>query len=290
MGSGWWSDVLLLFRHKRDDAGHVCELQVALDMMILARQGMKAHESYARARHFIELTESVGSPFQAQAPEATGAQDEADRETLLLAENKRLVEENTALTNINMPNLVDLVAPEGSGNQHFMFRDNNAIEEISFPSLTMISGATVAIERNPSVTTLNFPALETACCGVNFRIKEMPELQEISFPKLKTVGSQVLIQKNAAMTKISMPELERVQEGTEGNNLAGRFKIGPDNNSLTDINLGAAVVDGNLNVIDNCALQTSITTSHIFRSTAIVTSAGTARVVNFTCKCDVQNF
>ena len=62
--SGGWRDVLILFRIK-GASNHVCEMQIALHMMLTARKEMGAHAAYAEARHYIELYEIVtGSCFE----------------------------------------------------------------------------------------------------------------------------------------------------------------------------------------------------------------------------------
>ena len=61
--SGGWRDVLILFRVV-GSTGHICEMQIALHMLLTARKEMGAHAAYAQARHFIEIFEaSSGQQF-----------------------------------------------------------------------------------------------------------------------------------------------------------------------------------------------------------------------------------
>lgn len=61
--SGGWGDVLILFRVV-GSTGHICEMQIALHMLLTARKEMGAHAAYAQARHFIEIFEaSSGQQF-----------------------------------------------------------------------------------------------------------------------------------------------------------------------------------------------------------------------------------
>lgn len=55
--SGGWRDVLILFRVV-GSTGHICEMQIALHMLLTARKEMGAHAAYAQARHFIEIFEA----------------------------------------------------------------------------------------------------------------------------------------------------------------------------------------------------------------------------------------
>ena len=55
---GGWGDVLLLFKVV-GSTGHICEMQIALHMLLSARKEMGAHAAYAQARHFIEIFETT---------------------------------------------------------------------------------------------------------------------------------------------------------------------------------------------------------------------------------------
>ena len=76
--SGGWRDVLVLFKIV-GSTGHICEMQIALHMLLIARQEMGAHAAYAQARHFIEIFEaSSGQQFQPSeffSPKQLGARD-----------------------------------------------------------------------------------------------------------------------------------------------------------------------------------------------------------------------
>ena len=63
--AGGWRDLLLLFRLKGCGDGHVCEVQLALHKLLVARTEMEAHEVYVTARHFLEMyTHATGVPWQ----------------------------------------------------------------------------------------------------------------------------------------------------------------------------------------------------------------------------------
>ena len=49
--AGGWRDITVLFRIKGTN-GHICETQVALNKMLLARTGMDAHDAYNVSRHY----------------------------------------------------------------------------------------------------------------------------------------------------------------------------------------------------------------------------------------------
>ena len=68
--SGGWSDLVLLFRVKSAGAdAPIGELQIALDGMMVARQGMNAHEAYAIARYFVEMLLKCGREYNAETDE-----------------------------------------------------------------------------------------------------------------------------------------------------------------------------------------------------------------------------
>ena len=70
--SGGWSDVVLPFRvkgHAGASVGHINELQIALDSMMVARQGMNAHEACAVARYFVEMLFKCGREHDATTEE-----------------------------------------------------------------------------------------------------------------------------------------------------------------------------------------------------------------------------
>lgn len=57
---GGWRDAMINFRMAADETQHVCEVQIAHSLMLMARTGLSGHQLYALTRNAIELLESGG--------------------------------------------------------------------------------------------------------------------------------------------------------------------------------------------------------------------------------------
>ena len=58
--SGGWADMLVNFSFTNDPNGHICELQLQHEMLLVIRKEGKAHESYAAFRSAFEVLEAIG--------------------------------------------------------------------------------------------------------------------------------------------------------------------------------------------------------------------------------------
>ena len=71
-GSDWTAEPVIKVTAPTTGTGlspHICELQIALKSMMVARQGMQAHEAYATARYFVEMLIKCGGKYDASTKE-----------------------------------------------------------------------------------------------------------------------------------------------------------------------------------------------------------------------------
>ena len=72
---------MILFRVKGSQ--HICEMQIALHMLLTARKEMEAHAAYGRARHFIEVYElATGESFTGESAALLNLTKDIDVEML----------------------------------------------------------------------------------------------------------------------------------------------------------------------------------------------------------------
>ena len=76
--AGGWRDLMVNLIVEGDARGHVCEVQIAHEMMLTARKGLPGHAIYALVRNASELIESCGRERELRI-EAVRALQEAGR-------------------------------------------------------------------------------------------------------------------------------------------------------------------------------------------------------------------
>lgn len=87
------------------EAGHVCELQLALEPMVTARSAMDGHAAYANARHKIEILKALGISIEGETDaagtlspgHAIGVESPEKRNITLAAMCTELMAENASL-------------------------------------------------------------------------------------------------------------------------------------------------------------------------------------------------
>lgn len=86
------------------EAGHVCELQLALEPMVTARSAMDGHAAYASARHKMEILKALGISIEGETDAGTlspghaiGVESPEKRNITLAAMCTELMAENAAL-------------------------------------------------------------------------------------------------------------------------------------------------------------------------------------------------
>ena len=72
-----WADFMINFRLKNDPNGHICEVQIIHEKMMMARAGLDAHETYAKLRAAFETIEKL--EVDEETAEAGGGGTEGGR-------------------------------------------------------------------------------------------------------------------------------------------------------------------------------------------------------------------
>lgn len=100
------------------------------------------------------------------------------------------------------------------GNTDYLVVQNNPmLEDVSAVSNAMESSYAINFSKNPKVKSIVFNTLESISPGGSIGISDELGLEEIAFPKLKTLGGSMALVDLPSLTKLEFPVLE-IAQGT----------------------------------------------------------------------------